>query len=168
MQMGMQLFPPLLYRSYGSDQCSNVSISGKPSRNEERGRWWLKVSVKARVLLGRAFGRSVAMTALMWVSAWPHRTVSSSVVLTHGAGILTEGYFSFSWSSYLGATTKSSSWANQENNIWHASHSFNVHCWPEPSHAGTERFAPVVGMCFMLSTLLFCRSYTSIVQSLRK
>lgn len=51
----MWLFPPLLYWSCGSGQCSKVSTALKPSRKLIRGRWWPEVGVKAWLLLGRSF-----------------------------------------------------------------------------------------------------------------
>lgn len=69
-QVGMKLFPPLLYWSCGSGQCSKVSTALKPSRKWRRERRWPGVWVKGWLPLGTAFGSPSAMSPLTWPTAW--------------------------------------------------------------------------------------------------
>lgn len=100
-QMGMQLFPSLRYWSCGCDQRSNVLGSVKPSRSDLGEQWWFKARVKARALLGRTFGRSVAMAVLELVTPRPHRTTSCSVVPAPCLAILSGTLFSICWAMSL-------------------------------------------------------------------
>lgn len=151
----MQLFPPLLYWSCGSGQCSKVSAVLKPSRKLIRERGWPEVGVKAWLLLGRASGRLSAVSIPTWASGGPHRTESYSLAPGHWWQHHVERQFSVSLIIILlRHITKSSSQTNQETNRWQASRGFSAHCWPEPSHAGIERFALAEGMCFTLSAIL--------------
>lgn len=154
-QVGMRLVPPLLYWSSGSGRWSKVSTVLKPSRKWIRGGQRPKVGVKAWLLLGRAFGRPPAMSPLTWASAQGLAGQKVSLAPTHWWQYHVEGSFQFSWSSsYLGTSTTNSSQANQETSTWRASRGFNVHRWPEPSHAGVGSLALVGGMCHTLSALL--------------